>query len=223
MKDQERLVLAALLHDIGKFRMRHTRLNKRHQEHSYAFVTEDFGEFFTPCGDTFKNAILNHHTEGEDLIEKQVILADKLSAKETEGEAATTTALTSVLSKLKCAANRDKTFQYPITELNFQKPETIIPSADSIKIEQKSDADLWQAFTDALGKATKATANKHYTPAFYQTLVALLRKYTSRIPSETANPDEADISLYDHLRTTAAKVLDAESCITHPAHSIEKT
>ena len=53
------------------------------------------------------------------------------------------------------------------------------------------------------------TDGKSYTPAFYQTIVALLHKYTSRIPSATpwekgGKRTVPDISLYDHLRTTAA-------------------
>lgn len=93
MKTSEHLHLAALLHDIGKFRMRATDRYKRHQEHSYEFVNEDFADFFAPCGDAFKNAIRHHHpnrypgcrpTQLQHLIEKQVILADRLSATERE-------------------------------------------------------------------------------------------------------------------------------------------
>ena len=40
-----------------------------------------------------------------------------------------------------------------------------------------------------------------YQSADYQTLVALLHKYTAQMPSDTMAPD---VSLYDHLRTTAA-------------------
>lgn len=196
MKEQNYLHLAALLHDIGKFRKRATNDNKTHQEHSHAFVTEDFGEFFAPCGDTYINAILNHHTEGTNFIEKQVILADKFSATESESEDIGITALTTIFSQLKGAENTEKTYQYPVTALDFDKPNTVLPS-DSTTVNQKGYEDLWQAFTDEFRNATK---NKQYTPAFYQTVVALLHKYTSRMPSE---PMEADISLYDHLRTTA--------------------
>ena len=89
MKEQEYLQLAALLHDIGKFRQRATERYKSHQEHSYECVNEDFADFFAPCGDAFKNAIRHHHrnpNQLEHLIEKQVILADRLSATEREDE-----------------------------------------------------------------------------------------------------------------------------------------
>lgn len=197
MKEQDHLHLAALLHDIGKFRKRATNDNKTHQEHSHAFVSEDFGEFFAPCGDTYINAILNHHTEGNNLIEKQVILADRFSASESQNEDSGITALTTILSRLKGAENTEKTYQYPITALDFEEPDTVLPS-DSTTVNQKDYEDLWRDFSEAFREVAKG---QQYTTLFYQTIVALLHKYTSRMPSE---PSEADISLYDHLRTTAA-------------------
>ena len=215
MKDLGYLPLAALLHDIGKFRMRHTRPNTRHQEHSYAFVNEDFSDFFSPCGDAFRDAIRHHHperypkchpTQLPHLIEKLVILADRLSATEREDEDREReyfghAALVSPLSRLK---GSDKEFRYPLTALNLDR-ETICP-AESVKVDQDAYTALWGTFGDAF---ERLTADATYSPASYQTIVALLRKYTSRMPSSTpwGRSDERtvpDISLYDHLRTTAA-------------------
>ena len=215
MKEQELLHLAALLHDIGKFRMRRPKQKGQHQEHSYEFVNDEFADFFSACEDIFKNAIRHHHpsrypkvhpTRLEHLIEKQVILADRLSAREREeedrvGEHYTRSPLVSILSRLKCAT---KEYRYPLCELNLAR-ETIIPS-ESVEVNQQAYNTLWCAFTDAFRKATDGAT---YTPAFYQTCAALLHKYTSRIPSATSTgPSDKrsvpDISLYDHLRTTAA-------------------
>lgn len=208
MKDNEHLHLAALLHDIGKFRQRATGRYTKHQEHSYEFVNTDFADFFSPCGNTFKNAILNHHTNGHNLIEKQVILADRLSAteredEEREAEDFVKSALISPLSRLKCA-DKDKEFRYKLTALNFDR-DTIIPS-ETAEVDENDYADLWKKFKKEFSKATE---DKAYEPAHYQTIVALLHKYTVRIPSATSWGDRdektvPDISLYDHLRTTAA-------------------
>ena len=221
LKDYDILQLAALLHDIGKFRQRATDRYKPHQEHSYEFVNEDFAEFFSPCGESFKNAIRNHHAlrssqpkgsvrvpqDQLQYLDKQVILADRLSAteredEEREAEDFVESPLVSILSHLKGA---DKEYRYPLTELNPKKRDTVIPT-ESVDINQDVYKILWDAFICAF---RKATAGKHYTPAFYQTIVALLHKYTSRMPSATPwGQDEKreipDISLYDHLRTTAA-------------------
>ena len=209
MKEHEDLHLAALLHDIGKFRQRAIERYKKHQEHSYEFVNEDFADFFAPCGDAFKNAIRHHHRNPdqlERLIEKQVILADHLSAteredEEREAEDFVQSPLVSILSLLKCA---NKEYRYKLTALNFDR-DTIIPT-ESVEVNQEEYAALWDAFTTAFRHATKDT---HYTPAAYQTIAALLHKYTSRMPSATPweqgkEKTIPDISLYDHLRTTAA-------------------
>ena len=209
MKEFDHLHLAALLHDIGKFRQRAIERYKSHQEHSYEFVTEDFVDFFEPCGDAFKNAIRHHHrnpAQLQHLIEKQVILADRLSAterehEERESEDFVLSPLVSILSRLKCA---DKEHRYKLTALNFDR-DTVI-STETADVNQDEYKKLWEAFKKEAGKVTEG---KQYTPAHYQTLVALLHKYTSRMPSATPweKSEEKtipDISLYDHLRTTAA-------------------
>ena len=211
LKDHQLLHLAALLHDIGKFRQRATERYKKHQEHSYEFVTEDFADFFAPCGDTFKNAIRHHHrdpTQLQHLIEKQIILADRLSATEREDEERDAedfveSALVSILSRLK-GADKDKEHRYKLTALNFDQ-DAIIPT-ETVNVNQDTYKDLWQCFKKAFGKVAEG---KTYMSAHYQTIVALLRKYTSRMPSATPWKKDKertipDISLYDHLRTTAA-------------------
>ena len=215
MKALEHLHLAALLHDIGKFRMRHADRYKQHQEHSYEFVNEDFADFFSACGNAFKDAIRHHHpkrypgcepTQLQHLIEKQVILADRLSATEREDEDREVedfveSALVSPLSRLIGATQE---YRYPLRALDLTR-DTVIPS-ESPNVNQEVYANLWEDFVAAFRKATQ---DEHYTPAFYQTLVALLHKYTSRMPSSTPWGQQEkrsvpDISLYDHLRTTAA-------------------
>ena len=207
MTHLEDLHLAALLHDIGKFRMRHTQPNKRHQEHSYEFVSQ---EFFSSCGTAFTDAIRHHHPEHypgcppdqlQYLIEKQVILADRLSASEREDEEREREdfALVSPMSRLTGSTNNE--YCYPLTALTLDR-NTIIPKA-SVEGNQQAYTALWQDFIEAFGTLTE---NATYAPAaHYQTIVALLRKYTARMPSsQHKEHSDPDISLYDHLRTTAA-------------------
>lgn len=209
-EQQDHLHLAALLHDIGKFRQRAIGRYTKHQEHSYEFVNNDFKTFFDPCGETFKNAIRNHHHKPDQLqhlTEKQVILADRLSASEREDEERETedfvaSPLASIMSRLKCA---EKEHRYKLTKLNFER-DTVIPQ-ETVEVDENSYADLWNNFKTEFDKATEG---KPYEPtAHYQTIVALLHKYTSRIPAATPWEKDGkktipDISLYDHLRTTAA-------------------
>ena len=164
--------------------------------------------FEMPFGITTPNVTPNADpTQLPHLIEKLVILADRLSATEREDEEREReyfgkSALVSPLSRLK---GSEKEYRYPLTALNLDRSIRVIP-AESVEVDQDAYTALWKDFTAAFGRLT---AEATYSPASYQTIVALLRKYTSRMPSSTpwGRSDERtvpDISLYDHLRTTAA-------------------
>ncbi len=213
LQDIERLQLAALLHDIGKFRQRRTTgPTVSHQKQGWEFVTEDFSGFFYPCGNDLGDAILNHHNSPRQTkeIEKQVTLADRLSAKEREGdqrdqEQPSHAALVSIMSRLKTDGTPQPTeLRYNLNPLDSRR-ETIFPTEDG-SADPSRYKELWDAFTQEL---RHLAGERGYQSADYQTLVALLHKYTVRIPSAT--PWESggertipDVSLYDHLRTTAA-------------------
>ena len=214
LQDIERLQLAALLHDIGKFRQRTTATPpfRPHERHGWEFVTEDFGGFFHPCGDDLGDAILNHHNSPRQTkeIEKQVTLADQLSAKERETEQRdqekpSHAALVSIMSRLKISAKpQPPELRYDLNPLDLRR-ETVFPTEDG-SVDPSRYKELWDEFTREL---QRLTSERGYQSADYQTLVALLHKYTARMPSATpweggAERTVPDVSLYDHLRTTAA-------------------
>ena len=209
LQDIERLQLAALLHDIGKFRQRRaTGPTESHQKQGREFVTEDFGGFFYPCGADLSDAILNHHERRQTKeIEKQVTLADRLSAKEREGddrerEQPSHAALVSIMSRLKIDDKpQPAELRYDLNPLDIRR-ETIFPT-ETGSADPKRYEVLWEEFTREL---QRLAGKRGYQSADYQTLVALLHKYTARMPSQTPGEAEIalDVSLYDHLRTTAA-------------------
>ena len=210
LQDIERLQLAALLHDIGKFRQRRaTGPTESHQKQGREFVTEDFGSFFYPCGADLSDAILNHHNSAGQTkeIEKQVTLADGLSAKEREGEQReqedpSHAALVSIMSRLKIDDKpQPAELRYDLNPLDIRR-ETIFPT-ETGSADPNRYKELWEEFTREL---QRLAGKRGYQSADYQTLVALLHKYTARMPSETSGDAEIalDVSLYDHLRTTAA-------------------
>ena len=212
LQDIERLQLAALLHDIGKFRQRTTATPpfRPHEKHGWEFVTEDFGGFFHPCGDDLGDAILNHHERRQKKeIEKQVTLADWLSAKEREveqreQERPSHAALVSIMSRLKIPDKpQPPELRYDLNPLDIRR-ETIFPTEDG-SVDPNRYGELWDEFTQEL---QRLAGERGYQSADYQTLVALLHKYTARMPAATpweggAERTVPDVSLYDHLRTTA--------------------
>ena len=214
LQDIERLQLAALLHDIGKFRQRTiaTPPFRPHERHGWEFVTEDFGGFFHPCGDDLGDAILNHHNFPRQTkeIEKQVTLADRLSAKERETEQReqekpSHAALVSIMSRLQIPDKpQPPELRYDLNPLDIRR-ETIFPTEDG-SVDPNRYEELWEEFTREL---QLLVGERGYQSADYQTLVALLHKYTARMPAATpweggAERTVPDVSLYDHLRTTAA-------------------
>ena len=214
LQDIERLQLAALLHDIGKFRQRTiaTPPYRPHERHGWEFVTEDFRSFFHPCGGDLGDAILNHHNFPRQTkeIEKQVTLADRLSAKERETEQReqerpSHAALVSIMSRLQIPDKlQPAELRYDLNPLDICR-ETIFPTEDG-SVDPNRYEELWGEFTREL---QLLVGERGYQPADYQTLVALLHKYTARMPAATpweggAERTVPDVSLYDHLRTTAA-------------------
>ena len=164
LQDIERLQLAALLHDIGKFRQRRTTgPTVSHQKQGWEFVTEDFGGFFYPCGDDLGDAILNHHNSPRQTkeIEKQVTLADRLSAKEREGdqreqEQSSHAALISIMSRLKIEGKpQPPELRYNLNPLDIRR-ETIFPTKDG-SADPNRYKELWDEFTREL-RATSGRA-----------------------------------------------------------------
>jgi CRISPR-associated protein Csm1 len=214
MTTEERTIwLAALLHDIGKFRQRALAGASRgtHEEHGARFIEEDFAGFFAPCGDDLAHGVANHHRPSRDReVERVVALADRLSAceRETEERPQETpgaAALVSVLSRPPLAPEGAPERRFRLTALSWQEEGSFFPS-----VEAQVDADdyrcLWEAFSTEF---KQLGGSRGYAPADFTTILALLRKYTSRMPAATPWEGEAvrtvpDVSLYDHLKTTAA-------------------
>ena len=212
MSQQHQLPLAGLLHDIGKFRQRtQRRLSGPHEQHSYQFVTEDAGDFFQPLGAEMAEAILQHHGSHRTELEKQLVLSDWLSAKEREvenreREQPAHTPLVSIMTRIEMDGKKaDQQLRYELGPLRIGG-EGVIPQVEA-RAHPDLYAQLWAVFLDEF---KTWVGDRSYQPEDFQTLQALIHKYTLRMPSatpwETGSESRTipDVSLYDHLRTTAA-------------------
>jgi len=213
-KEQHTLWVAALLHDIGKFRERtfdrlpawavgyRTEAKYNHEPFSAVFV-DDFMNGWTDDQHTLRRLVLKHHDPSlpDELL---VSLADRLSANEraeTEGDeegarGRAESVLRAVLSRVKLDGREaDAHLYHELTTLSLNRRE-LIPGRE-VSGSAEAYRALWQAFTKEMTRVPRGDST---------TLLAVLRKFTWAIPSDTRRDTIPDISLYHHLKTTAAIV-----------------
>jgi CRISPR-associated protein Csm1 len=205
--------LAGLLHDLGKFQQRgFAERTVPHEEYSRRFVEEDLGGYFRPCGDDLAHAITHHHrrVRASREAEKLVILADWLSANERENEEREReepahAALLALLTRPPIAPEGTPERRFPLGRMDWNTEAGFFP-AEQVAVGPEDYARVWQQFRDEF---SRLAGQRGYRSADLTTITALLRKYTTRMPSATpwqkaGERTVPDISLYSHLKTTAA-------------------
>jgi CRISPR-associated protein Csm1 len=203
------LILAALLHDIGKFYQRTSiepkffrEFNEKdygeheaHSKWSASFVNEYLPEKFIGVA----SPVLYHHNP-QDELSKIINKADHLSEGERISAFGTDpqkTRLLPVLGRIFRPGWADKGFY--IKPLNLEK-EDIFPLALATSPDLKAEyLNQWNLFIAEVAALEKTISFEIYL----MNLFYLLQKYTWCIPSATYK-SEPDISLFDHLKTTAA-------------------
>jgi CRISPR-associated protein Csm1 len=221
---QQRLeaVLGALLHDIGKFAQRGQPAGERrsHTELGAQFVRElseqgalvDYG-----LRDAVMAAVADHHSSAPQAhreLVQIVQLADRLAAQErlsapVKQRDPAETPLWSVLAALRletapAGAPADEACRCGYAPQVLQLDDSLLPAAQP-QVSPQLYAQLWAEF-----QAEAARVPAVGTRQQVATLLALLRKYTSFIPAATPWETDGevrtqpDISLYDHLKITAA-------------------
>lgn len=225
-REYNSVVLAALLHDVGKFLHRITGIEEfkgKHQHLGADFVTgkgtfsadgthSDLN-FFSKLikddwvyKDKLEESVRKHHS-GKETWGWIVHKADSYSTKERfeEGEGVTTyppkgniVPLKSVFASVSLGKDRPaEIFGYSSTLLDSFNAFPIENKKELIKGETK---DLFTQFINELRsiKLKEPTFDK-----FYNTLHSVFEKYFWGMPCHT-HPDIADVSIFDHLKTSSA-------------------
>ncbi|MDT8405446.1 MAG: type III-A CRISPR-associated protein Cas10/Csm1 [Sulfuriflexus sp.] len=223
----DKLVLAALLHDVGKFAQR-ARAGKNqdmegeycptahgHSTHTHVLYSDFFIEKTLPLPQELadsKNrsqlarlASAHHKPDASDLLEQSLSIADRLSAgtdrksgEEGEGDFRSARLL-SIFEQLSFTGPR------PLDSLQQGHCYRLAPLTEDPfpvlpEVARESDySALFADFCAHLKDLPLEMGVAHYTAA----LTSLLEEYTWCIPSSTYK-SLADISLYDHAVTTAA-------------------
>lgn len=241
---REKIYLAALLHDIGKFYQRadvgsvsnskflkeHCKVesvfcpqHNGHYTHKHVLWTAQFIEDFSPVfkklvdsgledvsmKDNLMNLAAGHHFSANQLSDLGSLIkeADCLSSgmdrssedalKDAQDEeliswdAFKMKRMISIMETVR--QEKTEWYHLPISKMNLSKD--YFP-----KKSFETNPDYALLWSDFIGEFKFIQADTYR--AFSETLLNLLLKYTSCIPASTIN--FPDVSLYDHLKTTAA-------------------
>ncbi len=227
LDEYQSLILASLLHDIGKFWQRaeenvdDTRLCQNLPKHrkfsqckecqkefgyQHAVLAQAFFEdYIHPQWQKYGSSALYHHAP-KDRLTKIVALADRLSSMEREREEdePTEEQLFSIFCRIEGEKGTCPKKYLGLNWLRFEK-EVLFPSEVPLKSTKEAYQELWKAFINELSLFNKVnyTSSSDGFDAYVSNIYSLLQKYTWTIPGahyETI----PDISLFDHLRTTCA-------------------
>lgn len=239
---REKVYLAALLHDIGKFYQRadtgsvrdsgylkdycrdeatfcpiHNGIyTHKHVMWTAQFIDDynavfknlsdaGFGDFSNK--DNLINLAAGHHLQKNQLSDLGQIIkdADCLSSgmdrdnafndiqDEQSWDAFKKKRMTSILQTIGGDLNFEHWWHLPVIPMQLSK--NYFPKNEVLGYPDYKD--LWKLFNEEF-KFIQANTYR----AFAETLLNLLQKYTSCVPASTI--DFPDVSLYDHLKTTAA-------------------
>lgn len=216
MDDYQTLKFASALHDIGKFYQRadNLGLGKSSYDSKYENLNQkDFGksgahskwsaDFAGKYFDDFvEDLVLHHHNPSQSTdinLCKILQKADHHSSKEriesSEKQNVLLTPLTSIFSRISLDDKKSDEYYVPVKELDFT--DEIYPQEEKVRKGWNlvpAYEQLWTRFENEF----KLLKNRNF-----ESVLAVIKKYTSTIPS-AVYVSESDISLYDHLKTTTA-------------------
>lgn len=209
MNDMEvKIVIAALLHDIGKVLYRQGDDRRKHSKSGYDFLKEEVKKLDKPVLD----AVLYHHGDAlkgakleKDAIAYIVYVADNIASaadrRKNESEDVgfeMTMPLQSVFNILN--GNH---------EMKYYAPKTL-DEKDGINYPQEEKVIFDEAFYSQVKYNIKGNlAGLDWSQEYLNSLLEVMEANLSFVPSSTARGEKADISLYDHVKLTAA----VASCI----------
>ena len=208
--------LAGLLHDIGKFSQRagegltetwdeqaQRDYGYRHALASYGFVRK-----FVPSEWLEALSGAAYHHRPKKLADYLVQLADRLSAPERESDEDTRAPyLQTIFSRVQSSETAPTSSYWPLARLRYDNEKALFPTEGEPPEWKESYRQgyeaLWKDFErecTGRGLTTRTSLSK---AAYLENLLALLQEFTWSVPSAYWK-SVPDVSLFDHLRTTAA-------------------
>lgn len=211
MTDREvKLVLGGLLHDIGKVIYRQGGDRRKHSQSGYDFLKDEVRT--QECDKELLDCVRYHHADAikNAAIEKNslayiVYIADNIASaadrRSNDSEDAgfeVSAPLESVFNILN--GNEDK---------KYYEPKTLDPKDGinyPISEKRKFDESFYTRIKTNLADNLRGL---EWTQEYTNSLLEVLEADLSYVPASTAKNEMADISLFDHMKLTAA----ISSCI----------
>ena len=209
--DIEAVLIASLLHDVGKFEQR-KGIRKKHAIFGQEFIIRNMGQSWEKAA----KLISAHHDVDSYQEEAELVgivcLADWLSASERERDPGSVKKiienylLHSIFSKLNIDQNNQKSNQtfFPLSELKFDL-NSLFPlnintqESRSQEQSQKEYKNLWNKFENDF---SKINFEGNFNSVII-TILSLLEQYISFLPSSVYKTSP-DISLFSHSKTVCA-------------------
>ena len=209
MTDKEvRLVLGSLLHDIGKIIYREGSDKRKHSQSGYDYLKEEIQLEEKDILDSVRY----HHADAiknakipPDSLSYIVYIADNIASaadRRKNDSEDMGFEISMPLQSLFNILNQNKEEKYYEPKTLDPKDAINYPTTEKKKFDQHFYAKIKTDLTDNL-KALE------WSQEYIHSLLEILEADLSYIPSSTAKGEMADISLFDHLKLTAA----AASCI----------
>lgn len=227
MSDNYKIALAALIHDIGKVMQRadvpirsnlkkqesiFCKPNKGYYTHKHSLYTVQFIEdLLSPILDEEYLKISAKHHVPETNLEKIIARADWLSAgmdrkeyeDEVDGYNYFNTRLYSIFQDINIGRKYKSNDNYYYELIPLEVSDKIFPKKEE---NQKRDTahskKEYRELFEYIFEKIKSIDLQRPIQEVYNIIHGILEKYTTFIPSSTKH--YPDISLFDHLKTTAA-------------------
>lgn len=211
MTDREvKLVLGSLLHDIGKVIYRQGDDRRKHSQSGYDFLKNEVqaGEWDADILD----CVRYHHADAikgakidDNALAYIVYLADNIASAADRRQNASEDAGFEITMPLQSVFN----ILNQNNEEKFYAPKTLNPK-EGINYPMSEKRKFDEAFyTQVKVNLTENLRGLLWTQEYINSLLEVLEANFSYVPSSTAKNEMADISLFDHLKLTAA----VSSCI----------
>jgi len=209
MNEKEVVILAALLHDIGKFSQRVENEERlKHVDYTNNFL-HSAKPFWGDKANELIRLATHHHDAGGDRNALIIQLADWLSAGERQKEERKKmqfyeSAIAAITSRIEFEQKKETEKYFSLCRLDL-KSDTVFPEPME-RIPATKYEELWDSFARCFSKFTK---DREYHSNDFITIYYLLKEYGSRIPAATPWEKEKDrtvpdISLFDHSRVACA-------------------